>query len=53
MYKLNFKKRGWIVKQVLKGVPKVDVALSQRVSDRAVRGIMRVHADFGWDDLKA
>lgn len=51
MYKLNFKKRVWIVKQVLKGVPRVDVALSQRVSDRAVRDIMRMHADFGWDGL--
>ncbi len=52
MYKLNFKKRVWIVKQVLKGVPRVDVALSQRVSDRAVRDIMRVHTDFGWEGLQ-
>lgn len=42
----------WIVKQVLKGIPRVDVALSQRVSDRTVRDIMRVYADFGWEGLQ-
>lgn len=52
MYRLNFKKRVWIVKQVLKGIPRIDVALSQRVSDRTVREIMRVYADSGWDGLQ-
>ena len=52
MYKLNFKKRTWIVKQVLKGVPRVKVALAQKVSDRTVRSIMQAYKQFGWDGLK-
>src|SRR3989344_8964429 len=52
MYKLNFKKRVWIVKQVLKGVPRIDVALSQRVSDRTVRDIIFSYKRLGWDGLR-
>ena len=49
MYKLNFKKRAWIVKQVLKGVPRVKVALAQGLSDRTIRSIMEIYKVFGWD----
>lgn len=52
MYKLNFKKRVWIVKEVLKGVPQVRVALAQQVSDRAVRELVGKFKEFGWDGLK-
>ncbi len=52
MYKLNFKKRTWIVKQVLKGIPRVKIALAQKISDRTVRSIMQIYNQFGWDGLK-
>jgi putative transposase len=52
MYKLNFKKRTWIVKQVLKGIPRVKIALAQRISDRTVRSIMQIYKQYGWDGLK-
>jgi len=52
MYKLNFRKRTWIVKQVLKGVPRVKVALAQGISNRTVRSIMQTYNQFGWDGLK-
>ena len=52
MYKLNFKKRVWIVKQVLKGTPQVKIALSQGISDRSVREIMQKYKEYGWDGLK-
>jgi len=52
MYKLTFKKRVWIVKQVLRAVPRVKVAKAQSISDRAVRQIMQKYAEYGWDGLK-
>lgn len=52
MYKLSFEKRVWIVKQVLRGMPRVKAALSQNVSDRAVREIMEKYRTYGWDGLK-
>jgi len=52
MYKLNFRKRTWIVKQVLKGVPRVKVALAQGISNRTVRSILQTYNQFGWDGLK-
>lgn len=52
MYRLCFEKRVWIVKSVLKGVPRMNVALAQRVSDRTVRSIMTQYEEYGWDGLK-
>jgi len=52
MYKLTFKKRVWIVNQVLRGEPKVKVALAQKVSDRTVRTLMQKYKEFGLDGLK-
>jgi putative transposase len=51
MYKLNFKKRVWIVKQRLKGVSPPELALAQQVSESYVRRLMRIYTEFGFDGL--
>ena len=40
------------MKSVLKGIPRVKVALAQGVSDRTVRSIMAQYEEFGWDGLQ-
>jgi len=52
MYALNFEKRVWIVKQILKRVPVYKVALAQRVSRISVFKIMQKYKQDGWDGLK-
>ena len=52
MYKLNFKKRVWIVKQVLHGKPYSQIAMAQKISKPAVFKIMNKYKEFGWDGLK-
>jgi putative transposase len=52
MYKLNFKKRVWIVKQYLKGVSTSRLALSQSVTPRTVQQLVKAYNQFGWDGLK-
>lgn len=52
MYKLTFEKRVWIVKQILKGRSQADVALAQKISDRAIRKILVKYEEFGFDGLK-
>src|SRR3989344_2322378 len=52
MYKLSFEKRVWIVKQVLRGMPRVKAALSQSISDRTVRELMNKYELYGWGGLK-
>jgi putative transposase len=52
MYKLNFEKRVWIVKQVLKGIPVNKVALAQTVSRISVFKLVQSYNEFGWDGLK-
>ena len=52
MYKLNFKKRVWIVKQKLKGVPTAKTALAQKVSRMTISKILRIYKEQGWDGLK-
>ena len=52
MYKLNFEKRVWIVKQKIKGVSPLKIALAQKVSDSIVRRIFRTYLQYGWDGLK-
>lgn len=52
MYKLNFKKRVWVVKQVLKGIPVNKVALAQKISRISVFKIMQKYKECGWEDLK-
>lgn len=52
MYKLNFKKRVWIVKHRIKGIPPSKLALAQGVSESYVRRLIRIHKQYGWDGLK-
>ena len=52
MYELNFKKRAWIVKQRLNGIPTSKVALSQNISTRTVQKLVKIYHQFGWDGLK-
>lgn len=52
MYKLNFTKRIWIVKQILKGEPVNKVALAQNVSRITVFKTVRQFNQDGWAGLK-
>jgi len=52
MYKLNFKKRVWIVKQVLNGKSYSYVAMAQKVSKPAIFKIIQKYKQYGWDGLK-
>tara|TARA_B100001971_G_scaffold83398_1_gene76790 strand:+ start:169 stop:1032 length:864 start_codon:yes stop_codon:yes gene_type:complete len=52
MYKLNFKKRVWIVKQVLKRKSYSQIAMAQNITKPAVFKIMRRYKQYGWYGLK-
>jgi putative transposase len=52
MYRLNFQKRVWIVRQYLKGRCTGEIALSQRVSRMTVSSLVRAYKEHGWDILK-
>ena len=52
MYKLNFKKRVWIVKQVLSGKPYSKIAMAQKITKPAVFKIIKKYKQYGWDGLK-
>ncbi len=52
MYKLNFKKRVWIVKQYDKGISPSKIALSQKIDRRSVYQIIAKFREFGVDGLK-
>ena len=52
MYKLNFKKRVWIIKQYNKGVSAPKLALAQKIHRSAVYQIIDKYKEFGWDGLK-
>ncbi|MBN4049169.1 helix-turn-helix domain-containing protein [archaeon AH-315-M20] len=52
MYKLNFKKRMWIVKQYLKGKPTSDIASAQNVSRMTISKIVRAYKQYSWEELK-
>ena len=52
MYKLNFKKRVWIVKQYLRGIPTSKIALSQKITPRTVQILVKIYKEQGWDGLK-
>jgi len=45
MYKLNFKKRVWIVKQKLSGVSTSKIALVQKISPRTVQVLLKVYKE--------
>lgn len=52
MYKLNFKKRVWIVKQYNQGVSPSKISLSQKIHRSAVYQIIEKYKEQGWDGLK-
>jgi putative transposase len=52
MYKLNFKKIVWIVKQYQKGISSDKLALIQGINRSAVYQIINSQKEFGWDGLK-
>jgi len=52
MYKLNFKKRVWIVKQYLNGISTSKIAMSQLVTPRTVQMLIKSYKQDGWDILK-
>ena len=52
MYKLNFKKRVWIVKQHLNGASASKLALAQKIHRSAVYQIIDKYQEFSWDGLK-
>lgn len=52
MYKLNFKKRVWIVRQHLKGIPTSKICLAQSISGMTVSNLIRAHNEYGLEGLK-
>jgi putative transposase len=52
MYKLNFKKRVWIVKQYQKGISASKLALSQGINRRCIYQILDKYKEYSWDGLK-
>jgi putative transposase len=52
MYKLNFEKRVWAVKQYLKGTSTNRIALSLKISRMTVSNLVRTYKNEGWDGLK-
>ena len=52
MYKLNFKKRVWIVKQYQKGISATKIALAQGINRRCIYQILDKYKEFGWEGLK-
>ena len=52
MYKLNFKKRVWVVKQYLKGISTSSIALSQKITPRTVQKLVKTYKSEGWGALK-
>ena len=52
MYKLNFKKRIWIVKEHNKGLSVSKLALSQKINRRTIYKILDKHKEYGRDGLK-
>lgn len=52
MYKLNFKKRVWIVKHYIDGVSTKELSSAQRVTRMTVSKLVRIYKEYGWDGLK-
>ncbi len=52
MYKLNFKKRAWIVKQYNSGISSSKICLAQKISRMTLSKIVRQYKEFGFDGLK-
>jgi len=52
VYKLNLKKRIWIVKQYKKGISASRLALAQNVNRRCIYQIIEKYKQYGWNGLK-
>ena len=52
VYKLNYAKRVWIIKQYEKGVSVSKIAMAQKINRRAVYQILDKFKEFGLDGLK-
>lgn len=52
MYKLNFKKRVWIVKHYLDGESVSKLALAQKIHRSAIYQILKKYREYDWDGLK-
>lgn len=52
MYKLNFKKRVWILKQYKKGISPYKIALSQKVNRRCIYHILDKYKQYGLEGFK-
>ena len=52
MYKLNFKKRVWVVKQYQQGISATKIAVSQKINRRAVYQILETFKEYSWSGLK-
>lgn len=52
MYKLNLKKRIWIVKQHLSGTPTTKISLAQKISRMTISNLVKSYKEYGWDSLK-
>lgn len=52
MYKLNFKKRAWIVKQYNAGISPSKICLAQNISRMALSKMIRQYKEYGFDGLK-
>lgn len=52
MHKLTFKKRLWVVKQMLKGISTEKLCRTQGISRMTVSNLVRRFKEDGWDCLK-
>ncbi len=52
MYKLNYAKRVWIIKQYKKGISASKIASAQSIHRRCVYQLIDKYKEFGWDGLK-
>lgn len=52
MYKLNFKKRVWVIKQNNTGISPAKLALAQKINRRTIYKIINKHKEYGWEGLK-
>ena len=52
MYKLNFKKRVWVVKRHKEGISASKIALSQKINRRTIYKIIDQYTIYGWNGLK-
>ena len=52
MYKLNYKKRVWIVKHRLMGKSPSRLAFAQKISESYVRRLIRIYKLYGFEGLK-